>query len=413
MLTTRITRRRVRRYPSSPPRQDRLSLEEASEHHLYHVAAQNCAPHTISLYRRTEHSFLAYLRERGYGGRIPLSALNVDNARGWLIQLRPRLAPNTLHLYAVILRAWANWLEADGYCDDSPLRKLKMPRKLQRRIVPFSAEQVTAMFAAAEASRDYPTRNVALLAFMLATGVRCAEMTGLHLADVNLSERHALVMGKGSRERRVWFDATTEHYLRRYLATRDDDEPWLFLPEGGGRWAPRGVTKVFDGLKDRSGVTGVRCSPHTCRHTFAINFLRIHPGAVFQLQRLLGHADLDMTRRYCDVVDADTRLPGPSVLDYMGVTADIAPTPPRAGRPLTCLRCGAAFRGAGTRDKYCSMRCYLDVKNERRRRPRDGARADEEVTLHGGSALAQAGLPLSDEPSARRDAEVSSDAGRR
>lgn len=56
----------------------------------------------------------------------------------------------------------------------------------------------------------------------------------------------------------------------------------------------------------KAGLAGVRCSPHTLRHIFAINFLR-NDGDIFSLRKILGHSSLEMTRRYCELADVDIK----------------------------------------------------------------------------------------------------------
>ena len=69
---------------------------------------------------------------------------------------------------------------------------------------------------------------------------------------------------------------------------------------------PNTAWQLFQRLKNKAGITGVRCSPHTVRHTTAIEFIR-HGAAPFELRKLLGHETLHMTNRYVAISDEDVQ----------------------------------------------------------------------------------------------------------
>lgn len=96
-------------------------------------------------------------------------------------------------------------------------------------------------------------------------------------------------------------------YLEAERRQAGPDEP-LFIAAGGfdagAGLTPTGVRQMIKKAGAAAGLTGVRCSPHTLRHTFAINFLR-EGGNLFALQALMGHADLAILRRYVALAEAD------------------------------------------------------------------------------------------------------------
>jgi integrase/recombinase XerD len=113
-------------------------------------------------------------------------------------------------------------------------------------------------------------------------------------------------MGKGSKERVVPFGEATRQALLAYVSKRGNipGQRALFVGCYGDPLSRHGAHRLVSECGKRAGVSGPRCSPHTFRHTCAVMFLR-NGGDAFSLQKLLGHADLAMTRRYCELAQAD------------------------------------------------------------------------------------------------------------
>jgi integrase/recombinase XerC/integrase/recombinase XerD len=181
--------------------------------------------------------------------------------------------------------------------------KMRPPKVSADQIQPFTPEQVGSLLEAARTTRDY-----AVVLFMLDTGARASEVCSLRVPDVDLTGRKVKVAGKGGKSRTLFLSLPVTQALTDYLRTRRDGP--LFLAERGkgvkaGRSLTRyGLQKLIQSLGMAAGVVGVRCSPHTLRHTFAVEFIR-GGGNSFALKELLGHSSLDMTNRYVALALAD------------------------------------------------------------------------------------------------------------
>lgn len=106
--------------------------------------------------------------------------------------------------------------------------------------------------------------------------------------------------GKGRKEREIPLNSSARRGLRAYLASREPLEPSdsLFLSEKGAPLSVRSIQSVFTELARRAKITRLPVSPHTTRHTFALAFLKRHPGKLVELAALLGHESLDTTSIY-------------------------------------------------------------------------------------------------------------------
>ena len=134
----------------------------------------------------------------------------------------------------------------------------------------------------------------------------------MELGRIDMDDGVARVIGKGDKEREVGFSARLTAELRTYAARRDaamehigrSDSQWLFPNDAGGRLSAKAVQRRVRDYGREAGIRGVRVSPHTLRHTYALNFVRAG-GDPFTLQKVLGHTSLATTRRYCELASGD------------------------------------------------------------------------------------------------------------
>jgi site-specific recombinase XerD len=222
------------------------------------------------------------------------------------------LSPHSINSYLRALRSFFSWLVAEGVLETSPFLKLKLPRVPHKVIKAFTRNEIQQLLSAIDIKSPCGYRNYAIILTLLDTGLRVSELTGLQLTDVRFEEGTFKVLGKGNRERFVPFGKEVQHCLWHYCRflrplPSSPASDYLFLTQDGNRLNKNLIETLMTRYARKCHLTGVRCSPHTLRHTAAISFLRNH-GDIFSLQRLLGHSSLEMTRRYCEVADVDVKL---------------------------------------------------------------------------------------------------------
>ena len=217
---------------------------------------------------------------------------------------KPRTAKN----YHSILRAFFSWCVEDGLISSSPMERIPVPIDRPDQIRPLSDEQLLKLLGAAKRT-THPKRDEAIVLLLLDTGMRASELVSLKVKDIDLHGGVASVQGKGRKMRHLPFSRDVKRMLFLYMSEEErSPEDVLFLGDrgtGAGEPMSRHALRFLIGrLARAAGIDGVRCSPHSIRHTFAINFLRAG-GNQFSLQTLLGHNNVSMTARYVLLAQAD------------------------------------------------------------------------------------------------------------
>ena len=188
-------------------------------------------------------------------------------------------------------------------------------------VSPLSEEEAKKLLSACKQSYKNPKdkkpyssirptykRDKAILLTFLDTGIRVSELCNIRVGDCSLDDGRIIVTGKGSKTRFVYIGkvalkAIWSYLLERYPNSQPEKDAPLFVNRNGIHPLTRnGVLQLVKRLGESVNVPDV--FPHKFRHTFAIEFLR-NGGNVFELQQLLGHSDLEMSKRYAQIAQVD------------------------------------------------------------------------------------------------------------
>ncbi len=201
-----------------------------------------------------------------------------------------------------IMSSFFSWPEDEDYIIKSPVRRIHKVKSSQIVKETLSDEHL-------EQLRDQCTlpRDLAIIDLLISTGIRVGELVKLNRTDINFEERECIVLGKGDKERKVYFDAKTKVHLQQYLTSRTDLNPALFvtLYAPWNRLSIAGVEKFLKLLSKKSQVRHVH--PHKFRRTMAT--MAIEKGMpIEQVQKLLGHTKIDTTLHYAIVNQINVKM---------------------------------------------------------------------------------------------------------
>ncbi|MBA7645278.1 Tyrosine recombinase XerD [subsurface metagenome] len=222
------------------------------------------------------------------------------------------LSGATVQGYVRALKAFSAWAEREEYTPTNLMAKIPIPKAETKVITTFSNEQIQLLFNLCLSSNGNSIRNTLILLLLFDCGLRVSELTGIELDDINLEEGIIKIRkAKGSKERYVPVGNVAQRFLWKYIHTSRTKPislhiTSLLLNDKGLPLTGNGVQQILRRYSKKAGITGTRCSPHTCRHTFAKNYL-MNGGDIFSLQRILGHSSLASVRIYLNLFASDIK----------------------------------------------------------------------------------------------------------
>ena len=225
--------------------------------------------------------------------------LNPNNLRHYLIYLEDTgHNKGGIHAGYRALKAFLNWwedeFEPENWSD--PIQKVKPPKQY---IEPIEGIQITALkqlIDTCEGNKFTDKRDKAIFLFLFDTGVRASEFCSIDLEDIDRTFRSLIIRkGKGGKSRTVFLSKKTRSALRTYIRLRKDENKSLWVTIHGSRLGYGGLREI---MKRRGNITGIQPPRlHDFRRAFALECLR-NGMDVYSLQKLMGHADLQILQRY-------------------------------------------------------------------------------------------------------------------
>ena len=271
--------------------------EEALACFISAKKVEGCSLKSLLYYQTTIKKMLSVLNTIYF-------SITTEDIRLYLAKYQEKngISKATIDNMRRIISSFFSWLENEDYITKSPARRIHKVKtgKVVKEI--YTEESIELMRQNCKNKRD-----LAIIDMLYSTGMRVGELVKLNISDIDFAHKESIVLGKGNKQRRVYFDAKTKIHLEQYLVSRTDDNEALFVSmlAPHNRLEISGVEIALRKIGQKLNLSKVH--PHKFRRTLATK--AIDKGMpIEQVQHLLGHTKIDTTLGYAMVDDENVRI---------------------------------------------------------------------------------------------------------
>jgi integrase/recombinase XerC len=290
---------------------------------------------TAGNYRRAIQRFSEW-SERTLERPPLVGDIEPNTVNAFLSERKRDVSAESARVAWVALRSLAKFLsEGRIHHDngDSMLRHVRQPKVKEERRRNLTDQQMALVMERASEGES-PERDYAIVMTLLGAGLRRAELIGLRLTDLDLTERLLRIRASTSKSvhpRELAIPVETlkalDHYLKDHRVGDDEDDAPLFTSRRGNAMTGQSIKRLFDRLKARTDIRDL-CA-HMLRHTWATNYNRSATGSSNDLQLEGGWTTPRMVQRYCKARPLAERRRAPSPFTASRIALGPAMTSPQ------------------------------------------------------------------------------------
>ena len=255
---------------------DRSSNDKLLKMFISAKNVEGCSSKTLKYYREILERFLKDIDK-------PIKETTTDEIRHYLTNYKENRDCSLTSIDNIrrVFSSFYKWLEDEDYINKSPIRRIHKIKTLTQVKEPFTDEEIEKMREGCKNIRD-----LAIIELLYSTGIRVGELINLNIKDINFAERSCIVLGKGNKQREVYFDIRTKLHLEEYLKTREDNNLALFVSRNKPHQRLTSATIEFF-IRDLGRTLNIeKAHPHKFRRTMAT--IALDKGmAIEEVQTLL------------------------------------------------------------------------------------------------------------------------------
>lgn len=275
-----------------------MKISTAAKEYLVEIEVRKFTPRTIKSYRNNLNLFLRFCEEEAQITKMEELTLSV--VRQFTLYMTSRgKSGSYVNSLLKVAKAFIQYCHDEDYGGFNTKKNFKWCKQEKAVIMAFKPEDVKKMLQSCRGYDFLNIRDAAILTMFFETGIRCLELCNIQKSDIH--EDFIIINGKNHKQRVVPITPVLRKALMKYdeaaenYFTLKNIDDYYFLSFHGRQLTNAAVEHIVK--RHGAGIEGIRVSPHTCRHFYAQQHIKMGTD-LYTISRLLGHENIHITQTY-------------------------------------------------------------------------------------------------------------------